>query len=386
MKSGWYNIYFPFAYKKYLNVRQLRLIYIFSKSFYLNKYINMKNLLLLMWLTLIFCWVSYAENDNPEINDADVQAVSTEETEATNEETAQSTNTEDTTANNEVVLATTGDNTRTSSEENDQTVDNEASPSVSDENIQESNDAESQPTSNNNEQVTKGEISQTVVQEDTPNEEDEQVVEDEGKVGLISKIKEDIHEKIYSQEFKDAYEFASKNKITTMDSIDLANMEWWLNRISMAKMLSNYATNVLGKEPADVIVPEFSDVSEKLNEEYGNAVDLAYQLWIMWIWVDKFRPYDPVTRAEFATALSRMLYGLADWLDKYYTTHMEKLKEEWIISNTDPSLKELRWYVMIMLMRSAKTKIGTLKEKLENKLIEDYQNLVEDTQSLDSDL
>jgi hypothetical protein len=42
---------------------------------------------------------------------------------------------------------------------------------------------------------------------------------------LISKIKEDIHEKIYSQEFKDAYEFASKNKITTMDSIDLANME-----------------------------------------------------------------------------------------------------------------------------------------------------------------
>ena len=46
----------------------------------------------------------------------------------------------------------------------------------------------------------------------------------------------------------------------------------------MAKMLSNYATNVLGKEPADVIVPEFSDVSEKLNEEYGNAVDLDYQL------------------------------------------------------------------------------------------------------------
>jgi hypothetical protein len=41
---------------------------------------------------------------------------------------------------------------------------------------------------------------------------------------------------------------------------------------------------------------------------------------------------------------------------------------------------------MIMLMRSAKTKIGALKEKFENKLVEDYQNLVEDTQSLDSDL
>jgi hypothetical protein len=40
-----------------------------------------------------------------------------------------------------------------------------------------------------------------------------------------------------------------------MDSIDLANMEWWLNRISMAKMLSNYATNVLGKKPENIIVP-----------------------------------------------------------------------------------------------------------------------------------
>ena len=44
---------------------------------------------------------------------------------------------------------------------------------------------------------------------------------------------------------------------------------------------------------------------------------------------------------------------LADWTDKYYTTHLAKLKAEWIISNDDPKLKELRWYVMIMLMRSA---------------------------------
>ena len=338
-----------------------------------------------MLLTITFWWVSYAENDTLEINDADVQAVSAEKTEVTNEETAQSIKIENTTASSEDIL-TTEDNTQISSEKNNPIVDNKVSSTVSDENIQESNDTEFQPTSNNNEETTDEKTSQTVVQEDVPDGEDEQEVYNAKKTDLISKIKKDIHEKSYSQEFKDAYEFASKNKITTMDSIDLANMEWWLNRISMAKMLSNYATNVLGKEPADVIVPEFSDVSEKLNEEYGNAVDLAYQLWIMGIWVDKFRPYDPVTRAEFATALSRMLYGLADWLDKYYTTHMEKLKEEWIISNTDPSLKELRWYVMIMLMRSAKTKIVALKEKLENKLVEDYQNLVEDTQSLDSDL
>jgi hypothetical protein len=37
----------------------------------------------------------------------------------------------------------------------------------------------------------------------------------------------------------------------------------------MAKMLSNYAINVLGKKPANTIVPNFPDVSSQLNEDYG---------------------------------------------------------------------------------------------------------------------
>ena len=73
----------------------------------------------------------------------------------------------------------------------------------------------------------------------------------------------------------------------------------------------------------------------------------------MWVGIEDFRPNDLVIRAEFATALSRMLYGTADW-EPYYATHIEKLKSEWIINNTDAMMQELRWYVMIMLMRSAK--------------------------------
>ncbi|MBQ5945680.1 hypothetical protein IJL65_04860 [bacterium] len=42
---------------------------------------------------------------------------------------------------------------------------------------------------------------------------------------------------------------------------------------------------------------------------------------------NEFRPFDMVTRAEFGTALSRMLYKLADG-DPYYVTHLAKLKEE----------------------------------------------------------
>ena len=109
-------------------------------------------------------------------------------------------------------------------------------------------------------------------------------------------------------------------------------------------------------KPDETRVNKFNDVSDQMDAEYNNAVSLAYQLWIMWINMpkNKFRPNDLVTRAEFATALSRMLYKIADWKDKYYSTHLAKLMEEKIITNDNPNLQELRGYVMIMLMRSAK--------------------------------
>jgi hypothetical protein len=36
----------------------------------------------------------------------------------------------------------------------------------------------------------------------------------------------------------------------------------------MAKMLSQYAINILGKKPENIIVPNFSDINSELNEEY----------------------------------------------------------------------------------------------------------------------
>lgn len=160
----------------------------------------------------------------------------------------------------------------------------------------------------------------------------------------------------YTVEFHKAYEFAFKNGITTMSSIWEVDMESPLNRIAMAKMLSYYAINVLWQKPdLSKEVPNFSDVDEKLNSDYGDAVTLAYQLGIMWINMpdNNFRPLDTVTRAEFATALSRMLYWIADGKWLYYEPHMKKLFDQWIITVTNPDMQELRGYVMIMLMRSA---------------------------------
>ena len=166
----------------------------------------------------------------------------------------------------------------------------------------------------------------------------------------------------YTQEFQEAYEFAKWNWITTMSTIQKANMEWKLTRIAMAKMLSQYAINVLWKTPDTTQNNKFNDVTDKLDSDYDDWVTLAYQLGIMWQnmpW-NNFRPNDEVTRAEFATALSRMAYWTSDWeykaTSKYYVHHMEKLVKEWIITNDDPNMKELRWYVMIMLMRSTENK------------------------------
>lgn len=160
----------------------------------------------------------------------------------------------------------------------------------------------------------------------------------------------------FSREYNNAFKFSYINWITTASSIKNAKMNSPLTRIAMAKMLSQYAINVLWKQPnTSKWIKKFNDVTVKQNSDYNNAVTLSYQLWIMWQWTNKFRPNDVVTRAEFATALSRMLYNTEDWKwsEKYYEPHLSKLASEWIINSLDPKRIELRWNVMIMLMRSA---------------------------------
>lgn len=162
----------------------------------------------------------------------------------------------------------------------------------------------------------------------------------------------------YSDEMNKAYQYAYYYWITTKDTIKDADMTWKLTRIATAKMLSQYAINVLWKTPDKTRIKQFDDVSQRLDLQYNNWVTLAYQLWIMWInmW-NNFNPNSYVTRAEFATALSRLLYNTPDWTfawtEKYYIPHMSKLAYEWIINQTDPTMLERRGYVMLMLMRSS---------------------------------
>lgn len=56
-----------------------------------------------------------------------------------------------------------------------------------------------------------------------------------------------LNDNRYTPEFNQAYQFAFAKGITTMPSIWDANMASNLIRVHMAKMMVNYAINVLGK-------------------------------------------------------------------------------------------------------------------------------------------
>lgn len=159
----------------------------------------------------------------------------------------------------------------------------------------------------------------------------------------------------YIDEYPESYTWAYKNWITTMDTMGKANMYGEITRIELSKMISNYAINILKKKPDTSKKCEFSDVSDRSNIQYDSWVVNSCQLWLMWQWISNFRPYDKVTRAEFGTILSRLL-----WWDKYngwnpyYKKHVNQLTIRWIMNNTKNTEKinESRGNVMVMLKRS----------------------------------
>jgi hypothetical protein len=55
-----------------------------------------------------------------------------------------------------------------------------------------------------------------------------------------------------------------------MDAIEKADMNGGLTRIAMAKMLSQYAINILGKIPDTSKTPDFKDVPAQLDADYNN--------------------------------------------------------------------------------------------------------------------
>lgn len=136
-----------------------------------------------------------------------------------------------------------------------------------------------------------------------------------------------------------------------------ARMEDSLTRAEAAKMISNFAMNVLGLEPDTSRKCAFSDMAT-IGAEMQQYAKTACQLGLMGFKGDgsvaaTFNPHGLLDKAQLATMLSRITYG-----DKnndaqcWYCKHVEALKAMGTITVTNDLFQPLkRGWAMLMLMR-----------------------------------
>lgn len=200
----------------------------------------------------------------------------------------------------------------------------------------------------------------TITSKDIP--EDRMI---EGLIDLweIKATKQEV-EKYWIEKIK-AYYWSFDNWITTQKTVKTANLWWNITRAELAKMMVWFSINVMETEFPTGVVCSFDDI-KNINSSLKTAVIQSCELWIMWQWIKNFRPNDFVSRAEFWTVLSRVLRGEKnEWGATYYENHLKALKSQWIMNKIDtPMDKEIRWYVMLMLMRTANE--DSLEVTLEN--------------------
>lgn len=164
------------------------------------------------------------------------------------------------------------------------------------------------------------------------------------------------------QELVSAYTWAYELWMTTQPTMEDARFYDNLSRGELAKILSEYAIDVLWKKPIEwkAGCDTYTD-RPGMNDEVKHYTQLACELEVMWLKsdgktpLDAFRPRDNVHRSELVTTISRMLYG--NTYDNYqdygwWSNHMDKLVSDGLLTVTDPNIIELRWNVYVMLFRT----------------------------------
>ncbi len=166
----------------------------------------------------------------------------------------------------------------------------------------------------------------------------------------------------YPEEIIDAYTWAKSKDITTIQTLDEAMPDGVVKRWHLAKMVVNYATNILWREIPEKIPSECRWNDNRKDWESEEIKDYAVKscaLWLMWLDMPKFLPNLDVTRAQFGTIMSRLLWWKKyAWWTPYYRKHLNALKENNIMTQLEnpENRVELRQWVWLMLMRSAENK------------------------------
>ena len=160
------------------------------------------------------------------------------------------------------------------------------------------------------------------------------------------------------------YKWTYENKITTMDTLEEADPDWLVTRWHLAKMVVNYMVNVLWRKvPYDITyncLYRGDNESTWESDEIRDYATKACAFWVMWINMEnnEFLPNSIVTRAEFWTVMSRVLwwdkYNIIDTDNRmYYEDHLQALKSEDILTqiNDPEARREIRKWVWLVFRR-----------------------------------
>lgn len=171
-------------------------------------------------------------------------------------------------------------------------------------------------------------------------------------------------EELYWKEVVDAYKWAYKNWLTTMSTIQDADPDWYLLRWHMAKIVVNFMINVLWMKLPTVIPDHCKNWNDNSaiweSDEIKWYATISCALWVMWIDMlnNEFLPNDIVSRAEFGTVVSRVLWWntfnvVHTPLTPYYKLHLNQLKNNNIMTqiNKPLTVKELRKRVWLVFKR-----------------------------------
>ena len=173
-----------------------------------------------------------------------------------------------------------------------------------------------------------------------------------------------IQDSQFASEQNDAYLWACQHNITTIRTIQEVRLDQPLTRAELAKIMSVYAMKEYHLKPLKAAAVNYKDVNTDLGD-LADYIQLAYQLQIMGIDADgtpiqAFEPHKLVSRAEFATVLSRVIWGNKHNIsgEDRYSAHLQALKKYEIITSDVPAnWWELRGRALLMLHRTVKPSI-----------------------------
>ena len=171
--------------------------------------------------------------------------------------------------------------------------------------------------------------------------------------------------KIDLDDLMNVYLWALDNWITTWESLEEALPDGYISRWEMAKLVVDFSENVLWRTTPTNISSQCSrwdDEKERESAEIKNYAQKSCALWLMWIYMKKFKPNKLLDRAEFGTIVSRLLRWdkfnkpNATRINKYYTNHLEEVKKENLITKIDnpEQIKELRKWIWMVLKKIQK--------------------------------